>query len=259
MSEPRDPGGPTGNPVALPVRRRLGWIGVVALVAAFLLLPAIVDSLTHAHFDNSYPDLARATSLLPGYCIELALVLAAVTVLRWWDVVLHERLRARPWVWVVVAVPLVMSLAFTDWGALVTAGWALSIVVLLACAMIGFSEEILFRGVILTAMRDRYGREWLAVLLTTGLFAAAHAPFGLPNVLSTLVTGFLFYWMRRVSGGIVVPALLHALYDFAVYSHYTGPDASGTDSLSLALFFVGLVLSAILLLLHKRAEPRVDS
>ena len=104
-------------------------------------------------------------------------------------------------------------------------------------------------------MRDRYGREWLAALITTVLFAVSHAPAGVPNVVSTLVTGFLFYWMRRVSGGIVVPALVHGLYDFAVFSSYTGPEPANTDSLSLALFLVGAVLCVLLLVLHKQAAP----
>jgi membrane protease YdiL (CAAX protease family) len=78
-----------------------------------------------------------------------------------------------------------------------------------------------------------------------------------PNVLSTFVTGFLFYWMRRVSGGILVPALVHSLYDFAIYTSYMGPTPAATDSLSLALFVVGAVVAIALLALHKYAAPPV--
>ena len=245
----------TAEPGPLGTRRRLGWIGVIALILAFLFLPAIVDYVAKATFDNSFPELSRATSLIPGRVTELVLIVVVISVLRWWPVVLHESLRARAWVWVVVAVPLGMSLGFTNWSALAAAGWALSLSVLLLSLIIGFSEELLFRGVILTAMRDRYGREWLAALITTVLFAVSHAPAGVPNVISTLVTGFLFYWMRRVSGGIVVPALVHGIYDFAVFSSYTGPEPANTDSLSLALFLVGAVLCVLLLALHKQAAP----
>jgi membrane protease YdiL (CAAX protease family) len=240
---------------ATPARRRLGWVGVIALILAFLFIPAIVDYVAKATFDNYFPELSRATGLLPGRITELVLIVVVITVLRWWPVVLHETLRARGWVWIVVLVPLGMSLGFTDWSNLAAAGWALSLMVLLLSLIIGFSEELLFRGVVLTAMRDRYGREWLAALITTVLFAVSHAPAGVPNVISTLVTGFLFYWMRRVSGGIVVPAMVHGIYDFAVFSSYTGPDPASTDSLSLALFLVGAALCALLLVLHRHAAP----
>lgn len=236
-------------------RRRLGWVGVVALWVAFAFLPAIVDNIVHGEFDNYFPDLAKVTSLLPGRGVELVLVVVVISALRWWDVVLRERLRARAWVWIVVVVPLAMSLGFIDRDNVAASGWALTLGVLVISLCIGFSEELFFRGVILTAMRDRYGREWLAALLTTVIFGLSHFSGGIPNILSTLVTGFLFYWMRRVSGGIVVPAVVHSLYDFAIYTSYTGPDPAGTDSLSLALFFAGAALSLVVLGLHKYAVP----
>lgn len=235
-------------------RRRLGWFGVIVLIPAFVLIPAVVDSVAHGTFDNYFPDTSRVAGLLPGRITELVIIVAVISVLRWWDVVLHERLRARPWVWIAVVVPLGMSLGFTDWGN-VSESLTLSLGVLVISLLIGTSEELLFRGVVLTSMRDRYGREWLAALITTLLFAVSHFPGGLPNVLSTVVTGFLFYWMRRVSGGIVVPALVHSVYDFAVYSSYLGPTPAATDSLSLSMFLVGGVVSLTLLVLHKYAVP----
>ena len=95
-------------------RRRLGWVGVVALWVAFAFLPAIVDNIVHGEFDNYFPDLAKVTSLLPGRGVELVLLVVVISALRWWDVVLRERLRARAWVWIVVVVPLAMSLGFID-------------------------------------------------------------------------------------------------------------------------------------------------
>lgn len=236
-------------------RRRLGWVGVVALWGTFLLLPAVVDWMAGGRFDNYFPDTARVAALLPGRFAELALVVVVITVLRWWPVVLHERLRARPWVWVTVVVPGALIVWFVDRDNVVESGAALVLGVLVISLAIGFSEELLFRGVILTAMRDRYGREWLAVLITTSVFALSHFPGGVPNVLSTFVTGFLFYWMRRVSGGIVVPALVHSLYDFAIYSSYMGPTPAQTDALSLTLFLAGGAIALVLLVLHRYAAP----
>lgn len=252
ISSTQEPGG-----ALAPGRRRLGWVGVVTLWVAFAFLPAIVDYLVHGTFDNYFPDVSRVTSLLPGRLVEFALIVVVITVLRWWGVVLHERLRARAWVWVVVVVPLAMSLWFIDRDNVLESGWALTLGVLVISLLIGFSEELFFRGVILTAMRDRYGREWLAALITTVIFGLSHFSGGVPNMVSTLVTGFLFYWMRRVSGGILVPALVHSIYDFAIYTSYSGPTPADTDSLSLAVFLVGAVLALALLVLHRYAAPAV--
>ena len=41
----------------------------------------------------------------------------------------------------------------------------------------------------------------------------------MPQLAITFVVGTLFYIARRVSGGLIVPILLHALYDFALFSH----------------------------------------
>ncbi|MFC6236405.1 CPBP family intramembrane glutamic endopeptidase [Longivirga aurantiaca] len=247
--------GTTGTSNPRSERRHLGWIGVAALWVAFAFLPAIVDNVVHGNFDNYFPDIARATSLLPGRVTEFVLIVVVISALRWWPVVWRERLRARAWVWVVVVVPLAMSLWFIDRDNVAASGWALALGVLAISLLIGFSEELFFRGVILTAMRDRYGREWLAALITTVIFGLSHFSGGVPNILSTLVTGFLFYWMRRVSGGILVPALVHSLYDFAIYTSYTGPHPADTDSLSLSVFLVGALLSIVLLALHRYAAP----
>jgi membrane protease YdiL (CAAX protease family) len=245
--------GPEEPVSAEPQRRRLGWAGVIALLAAFLLLPAVIDSLTHGNFEATFTDTSQVAASLPGRIVEFILIVVVISALRWWPVVLHERLRARPWVWIVVVVPLGVSLGFLDRGNVAESGATLTLGVLAISLLIGFSEELMFRGVVLTAMRDRYGREWLAVLITTVLFGLGHFQGGVPGVLSTLVTGFLFYWMRRVSGGIWVPGLVHSLYDFAIYTSYMGPTPASTDSLSLAMFFVGAAISFTLLVLHKYA------
>lgn len=236
-------------------RRRLGWVGVVALWIAFAFLPAIVDSLVRGNFDNYFPDLARVTSLLPGRVVEFVLIVVVISALGWWSVVWREQLRARAWVWIVVAVPLAMAVGFIDRDNVMASGLALTLGVLAISLLIGFSEELFFRGVILTAMRDRYGREWLAALITTVIFGLSHFSGGVPNIVSTLVTGFLFYWMRRVSGGVLVPALVHSIYDFAIYSSYMGPDPADTDNLSLAVVMIGAVMSLVLLALHRYAAP----
>lgn len=234
-------------------RRRLGWGGVIALWLAFAFVPAVIDFIAKGSFDNYFPNGSRVAALMPGRFAALLLVVVVITTLGWWHVVLNELSRARAWVWIVVALPLGLATWFIDRDNIAESGWQLLLGVMAIALLIGFAEELFFRGVMLTAIRDRYQREWLAVLITTLVFGLSHFSGGVPNVLSTIVAGFLYYWMRRVSGGIWVPALMHSLFDFAIFSSYMGPEPATTDALSLSAFFVGVVLSLVLLVFHRSA------
>lgn len=63
------------------------------------------------------------------------------------------------------------------------------------------------------------------------LFGVAHAtnlfsegPKAAIQVLVTLVAGYFFYLVRRWSGGLLVPALLHGLWDFGlIHRHRVDP------------------------------------
>lgn len=85
--------------------------------------------------------------------------------LRWWPVVVRESLRTRRWVLVVPIALLVTCVATIDYGRLATTGVALAVTLMLGALLIGASEELLFRGVVLTLLRDRY-RERVAAAVT---------------------------------------------------------------------------------------------
>ena len=63
-------------------RGRLGWVGLVPLLAAFLLVPAVVDGLTHGDFEDNFPTLEQVQRLLPGRVVEFVLVVVVISLLR---------------------------------------------------------------------------------------------------------------------------------------------------------------------------------
>jgi len=106
-------------------------------------------------------------------------------------------------------------------------GYAAALAV--ATLLIGFNEEVMTRGILLTGFR-KLGSETSAWVWSTALFALMHAanlfsgsPLSsvLPQVLSTFLKGTLFYLTRRVTGGLIIPILTHALWDFSLFSHGT--------------------------------------
>ena len=110
--------------------------------------------------------------------------------------------------------------------------------VALGTLMVGFGEELLVRGILLTAFRARRG-ELVTMLGTALVFALAHIPgsviAGVPlgailfQVTVLGASGIAFYWIRRTTGRLWVAMLVHALTDWTLYL------ASGTGIPTSAL------------------------
>ena len=90
---------------------------------------------------------------------------------------------------------------------------------------VGFGEEMITRGSMIVGLRSRFGegRVWL---ISTLLFSALHVPnviFGLPmlampiQVLLTFIMGSGLYAMRRMSGTLILPMVLHGLWDSSLF------------------------------------------
>jgi membrane protease YdiL (CAAX protease family) len=85
----------------------------------------------------------------------------------------------------------------------------------LIAALAGFGEELLFRGLFqlgLSIVLD----VWLAVLLTSLLFGLAHAATPTYCFLAFVISLYLG-WLFVLTGNLLVPIAIHALYDFCVF------------------------------------------
>ncbi|MEO6057814.1 MAG: CPBP family intramembrane glutamic endopeptidase [Gemmatimonadales bacterium] len=81
----------------------------------------------------------------------------------------------------------------------------------LVSALAGLGEELLFRGVIQTALGVHLPHG-VAVALTAALFGLAHCITPTYAVLATLVGAYLG-WTFLASGNLLTPIVAHALYD----------------------------------------------
>ncbi len=221
------------------------WIVLVLLLLAAALVPAFVDVLIlHRTSGFEAPDLASAVNLVPGPAISLALVALVTTWYGWWPDVFREGRRVRGWLWVIPATFIVVALLLTDYARLAEAGPALTATLLLATALIAAGEELAFRGVALTFLRDRFG-EWTAAAIAAVLFGALHLTGGVVKAVLSIIFGYLLYVMRRVSGGLMVPILVHAAWDFSVFSSLTTtrPDTDADAGLVLTLVSFAALLA----------------
>lgn len=90
--------------------------------------------------------------------------------------------------------------------------------------LIGPGEELLFRGIIQRSLRERFGPV-SAILLASAIFASAHFTSLSGSVGSRLLTIVLlaiptlvFATAYERTGNIVVPALVHGLYNATLFS-----------------------------------------
>lgn len=90
-------------------------------------------------------------------------------------------------------------------------GWVLSGVAVLVAPAI---EEIVFRGVMLDVMARRWNW-WVAAVAQAAAFSAIHIETLLsPSMFFALgLLGFVFAWLRRVTGSLVAPIMAHLVFN----------------------------------------------
>jgi uncharacterized protein len=89
--------------------------------------------------------------------------------------------------------------------------WALALLVVGIGAPL--SEELLFRGFLLSALaRSRLGFAG-AALVTTALWTALHAGYSVAGILEVFLIGLFLSWLLWRTGSLRVPIFCHALYN----------------------------------------------
>ena len=96
------------------------------------------------------------------------------------------------------------------------------ILALVAALSIGFNEEVVTRGILLVGLRNDRVSEWKVYVITLIVFSLLHlvnlvAGGSFIMILIQFFGGTIYYVARRVSKTLIVPILIHALYDFSVF------------------------------------------
>jgi uncharacterized protein len=85
----------------------------------------------------------------------------------------------------------------------------------------GICEEVIFRGFLLSVARQELKLGLLvALLLSSVLFGVNHLYQGTAGVLQSTLIGFLLGLVAILTGGLLLPMLLHALIDLQVLLMY---------------------------------------
>jgi membrane protease YdiL (CAAX protease family) len=192
------------------------WIGLIRIVAG----KDLVD----------YVDLGvLGTPWVRQFIIPLLAVLALQVVvisrLGWWRPVMREDARSTTWwMWVFPVVVLLLGvLALAVNGFASEAGASYLVGCAVTVGLVGLTEELSFRGILLVGGRRVFSKEATAVLFSSALFGLFHLPnafigaawsSSIMQVFQTAIIGTAFYFLRRVSGSLIPCIVLHGLYDF---------------------------------------------
>jgi hypothetical protein len=174
----------------------------------------------------------------------------------------RQRIYRSWWMWiapVVVLVPIVLRALGIEWGA-----YSVAVVLFMLATglLVGFVEELTYRGVGVKMLRDGGHGEWVVAALSSLLFGLSHLVNLIagqsitvvgPTVLYTTAFGVLMYLTMRTTGFLVGAMILHGLTDpttilatGAVDELKTGAAAngflSGAAFATFPLIAIGLLL-----------------
>ncbi|WP_213280813.1 CPBP family intramembrane glutamic endopeptidase [Cellulomonas hominis] len=252
-----------GRGTRAPVRPRV-WIGL-AIWLGYLVLVFAIQRASGIRYDT-WGDSARNLFLGAGLSLIVSTVALVITtsLLGWWGPALRDEHRSRHrWPLVapaLAAVAVLMNLGGTDWGAYSGAFLGASLVLLL----VGFTEELVNRGLLLTALRGRLAEVgvwfWTSLLFAVGHFInvplGASAAATVPQVLAAFLGGTIFYVLRRTTGSLIGAMVLHGLWDFSVFATGVGEAGDLAGAATVVYLLAGVIALASVGFVIKDADNR---
>ncbi|MGZ4642110.1 MAG: CPBP family intramembrane glutamic endopeptidase [Blastococcus sp.] len=209
-----------------------------------------------------YTDIADSTdTLLKGIVLPLAIGSAALTAFAvwsgWWRDVWVDRdpIRGHRWMLLIPILMAVVAILYVVDGDFAAHGGSYWLLLAVGTSMVGYSEELLIRGLLVRGMRGSGLSDVRILVGSSVVFGLIHGVNAFNGqdlattwkqvVFTMLVGGYLYVSLRR-TGLLLVPMLLHGSWDFGLLT--TGKtDASA--SLKLDASTASSVASIIALLL----------
>ncbi|MFG2405502.1 CPBP family intramembrane glutamic endopeptidase [Streptomyces brevispora] len=247
------------------VGRAFTWPWFLVAVIVYLGIIQGVGQLTGVDTSSSDSQFPTTESIVRNALIPIGLsivfVAALVTWLGWWGEVLRYRAPVRRWVrWVPISM-LLAALVAMNYGHLGDQSAALVGCLLLLGLFVGVGEELMFRGIGVHVFRRAGFSEGKVALWSSVIFGLAHVSnaigHGAQAIIQALVvctSGYFFYLCLRVGGVILLPMLVHGLWDTSLFSSLVGTEPVAYPGLVLVIV-LQVALIVVLLVRRRRIEP----
>ena len=179
-----------------------------------------------------YTDIAKSShNLLFGVLIPVAIGSIFLTIIAlwsgWWKDVWRDQYKIKDHSWMHIFLILVVIgiVANILSGSISSQNSTFIIIALIATAFVGYSEELLTRGLLVRGARG-YGftevKVFLIVMLVFGCIHGLNIINGqailttVQQIITAGLTGGVYYTIYRKTGLLAVPIILHALFDFSL-------------------------------------------
>jgi membrane protease YdiL (CAAX protease family) len=237
----RPPGPSTGDDVRVKPTALRALLAILGYLVVVFSVWAATD-LQYDEVGDTVANVQKGVTLAIG--LGAVYLIVVTTALGWW----------RP---ALLFVGAVLNIASTKWGEIADVG-RYTLWLAVGCAFVGFSEELLTRGLAIVGGRGSMHERWVWVFSGV-IFGALHLPnafFG-QSVGSTAVqmvfaflVGMTYYVTRRITGTLVVTMVLHALWDFGtfVYGHSVDKLADKPTAYGGMLLYVAIALGVVALI-----------
>lgn len=245
-------------------------IGIAVLYMAVFIVAALVSGV-------DYDELSDSTSNVVGFVIVpvgLATIITLTVTARWgwWHALFHddEKLERPRWRWLVpgfMMATILVTLVASPWHEFST---ALVLLILVGTMMVGFAEEIIFRGYVLLGARSRYSEvgAWFCSSAVFGLFHGVNVVFGqaIGTTIQQVIVAFVFgsglYLIRRMTGLLVVGMVVHGLWDFSTFigaGRGERTDAISNTVAATPFQFAAIIAIVVLLVVTFRHRRGADA
>jgi len=241
-------------------RGGLGRVVLLTLLVAGAVVVASVSvpSILYDRVDP-YNELVTAQSVLFGLALPPVLLSVMVVVfvvsVGWFRRLFGPQpIGGRWWMWIapaLVTTTAVAVLASNDY-TLYSKSVVASLVV--TAVFVGFSEELVCRGLMVELLRASGHSEWVVMAISSLTFALLHAlNIGGDGAVRGAVTTMLFalpfgvclYLTLRVTGNLIWPIVIHALWDTAGFLANGWSGEPGNALLDLAALATVLAVGII--------------
>jgi membrane protease YdiL (CAAX protease family) len=252
------------------VKRQPNALGAFLVFIGYIAVIVIVNRIVANDFDFGQLGASAANTrdgvVIPVFSATVYLVVVT-SMLGWWRPAMFEpakRPKVPTWMWIIPVIGVVVSVInivrsehrddFTN------AHWTWIIIGFL---LVGFSEELMTRGLLVTGFRSSMS-EMKVMWLTAVLFGVMHGLnifFGqavgttIVQVLATIPMGIVLYMARRISGGLLLPIFIHAIWDISLLV-LTGTSGTmnelDTGAVRPASMSSAILLSAIAWIVHRK-------
>ncbi|MFK3731472.1 lysostaphin resistance A-like protein [Streptomyces sp. NPDC088090] len=244
------------------LQRRLTWPWFLVVTVAYLAIIQGAGILVGVDTSGAKGDFPTTEAVLRDGLIPVALSVlfgaAVVTRLGWWGDVLHYRAPVRRWVWCVPISMLAAALLAVNYGHLAAQPLSLGLSLLAMTLLVGIGEELMFRGIGVQVFKKAGLGEGKVALWSSLIFGAAHLSNALSDggqaigqavIVST--SGFFLYLCLRAGGTVLLPMLVHGLWDFGLLSSMAGTDPEGYPGIAVPILLQ--VVLIVLLVVRRRS------